>query len=153
MKKILCISILASSIFAQDFIVTNSNELKEALETSQENSQDDTIFLKSGNYNILNKKPFFYKSKEKNSLTLIGSDKTYISGNNNTQLINFTNNNEMSIKLDNIIFRNGNNKYNAGYIYSNQNLIINNCTFIEEKVFLNKLIFSNKNLKILNSNL
>ena len=135
----------------------------ETLKTSWNNIQENgdnttqyTINLKDGNYNF--KEELSSNITDLRHITINGNnvDKTIFDGENKTRFFNITSMNQI-INFNNITFKNGLNDSLGGAIYTQSELNINNCNFIDNKVstttpsIYGGAIYVNNNLTVVNS--
>ncbi|MEN3034294.1 MAG: choice-of-anchor Q domain-containing protein [Aquificaceae bacterium] len=110
-----------------DFIVSNPQELRDALIISQSNSRDDTICLRSGVYEILS--PLTYETANGDGgkslrlvavepdVTLLGSDTQILRIDTDLDSNASTSDNNSYILIQGITFKNANSNHNGGAIY------------------------------------
>ena len=85
---LLTLLVLPPSGWAGSFTVTDAPEFQEALDTTAVNSQNDTINVTAGTYNVTTALTCW--SSEDYSLTIIGAGvgSTILDGGNSTQILN-----------------------------------------------------------------
>lgn len=92
----LWISCIPNSALAHIYLVSNGEELRQALFDAQNNNENNTIYLGSGTYSIGDAGPFSFQSPHGHDLTLIGnsadSGATVLDGGNANQVLSLSNN-------------------------------------------------------------
>ena len=140
MKKVLIFLTMFMSLYAQTFNVSTSEELRKALSKAATSGENDTIILADGIYKTTDygKGAFAYFSNEDNNLTIKGSNpnKVILSGDNKNQILNFQSDENVTLKLENLTFKDGNTSNNGGGVYCKNNLIVNDCTFINNSAYI-----------------
>jgi len=134
MKKSLIFLTTLVSLYAQTFYVSTTQELRSALnQAAINNENNNTIILADGIYKTTDdgKGTFIYLSNEDNNLTIKGSNpnKVILSGDNKNQILNFQSDGNVTLKLENLTFEDGNTSNYGGGVYCGNNLIVNDCNF------------------------
>ena len=117
MKQVIIFCLLAISLNAEVFNISTTPELREALEVSATNGEDDTINIADGIYKTTDDGggTFIYFSNEDNNLTLIGSssENVILSGDNLHQILNHNSTEDAPMKVEKLSFIDGNNTTTA----------------------------------------
>ncbi|MCP4056684.1 MAG: DUF5011 domain-containing protein [Pseudoalteromonas sp.] len=118
------------------FRVSNTSELRNALNEAASNGLDDVIILESGTYKTSDdgEGTFVYLSNEANSLSIKGSnnENATLSGDDLHQVLNYQSTNDSSLlTLEYINFIDGNNASgNGGAVFSRNSIKVNYCNIL-----------------------
>lgn len=158
MKKIAILSFLFCTLcFSQVFKVSNSSEFSKALKQAAKNNQDDTIILNKGIYSTSKGGTFSFVDNEKYNLHIksaknLSKNDVILDGDGKDQILNFINTKDSFLEVENITFQNGNSMFRAGIVFSNQRLIIKNCSIqLDNDSTRVASIYSPKKLLLLNT--
>jgi hypothetical protein len=105
MKKYLLLLLAASSLTqAATFNVSTTPELRQALQTTATNGEDDIIILGDGTFSTIddNEGKFKYLSAEDNSLTIKGSASSSINGGNTDDCFYVQTSNNVSLEISDL---------------------------------------------------
>lgn len=154
MKVLLVLCFVLFNLYGEEFIVNNEKELKNALIRSQNNHQSDTIILKKGTYKVYDK-AFTFFDNQNYDLTLksentINNEEVILDGQNQSQILSFSNTKTSTLELKGITIINGLLSQTAGIIFSNQNIRLENCK-IENVDNYFKSLYALKGLQIVSS--
>ncbi len=117
---------------AATFSVSNISEFQTALSTAATNSENDTIKVASGNYNVNSTIRFW--SDQEFSLLIKGEYSPVLDGGNATQIMELiTVSQAGSIFIDGLIFQHGRADYGGGLYAETESadISLTNCSFIE----------------------
>ncbi|HIO70296.1 MAG TPA: hypothetical protein EYG60_00005, partial [Campylobacterales bacterium] len=119
------------SLFGENFTVTTTAELRQALKVASENNQSDTIILQSGLYSVIDDGVGLleYNVSNDDNLTLIGADNNVtLSGEKLSQILKIDT--QGTVILAKLNFINGKvEDTGGGAVYIKGNLIIQDCNF------------------------
>ncbi len=122
--------IICSFVFSATFNVNSVAQLQNALNSASSNSEDDTINILSGDYNVTNCITFW--SDEDNSLTMNGIDFPIFNGNDSNAIFEImTESSFGDIFISSLIIEHGHTD-NAGVMYLetiDATITVDNCTF------------------------
>ncbi len=132
MKKLLLLFTTFITIYGATFNVSDTPELRTALNTAATNGEDDTIILADGTYKTTDDGvgTFIYLSNESSKLTLQGSsnENVILSGDTQHQILNTQSIQTLYLVLNNISFIDGNNTTSdGGAIYTDNSIEVNDC--------------------------
>jgi predicted outer membrane repeat protein len=120
LKFIVLFFLFYSSLFSEDFIVGSAKEFHLALKSSENNQEDDNIFLKRGRYISSARYPFSYESKEDFDITIESADgesrsDVIIDGNGINSALQFKNDKyRIIVSISKVTIQNGYTKKKGG---------------------------------------
>lgn len=156
MKIILTMFISCLICFAQNFNVSNSDELREALSKSANNNQDDVITLQKGTYLTSTKGVFLFQDNQQHNLTIksaahLSAKDVILDGGHMSQIINYQNSKNSTLYLKGVTLQNGNFNY-AGMLFSNQGVDLEDC-HIKSELISSKTLYALKGMSMVNISL
>lgn len=142
----LCLLILPIQAQTETFNVTNEDELRVALSTAESNGEDDTINIAAGVYHT-NGETFTFESDEDFSMTIEGDGAglTILEGGGMSRVlkINANSHADIFVSISGFTIQNGfhisipddmSNSDGAGIYVTSQNVMIQDCQFINNNV-------------------
>lgn len=132
----LCV-LLFNNAFAQTIYVSQTAQLRQALESAALNGEADTIILSSGVYKTTDDGlgTFKFSDSQDYNLTIQASDgaDVILDGANTHQVLNLTNTKNTTFFIKNISITNGNTQDGYAGIYASKNLELVHCTVNNHK--------------------
>ena len=157
MKILLTLFVSCLICFAQNFNVSNSQELRDALSQSANNHQDDVITLQKGTYLTSKKGAFLFQDNQQYNLTIqsakhLSAKDVVLDGEKVSQIINYQNSKNSTLYLKGVTLQNGNFSYYAGMLFSNQGIDLEDC-HIKSDIISSKTLYALKGMNMVNISL
>lgn len=159
MKIIFLTFVFVSISFSQVFNVYDSSSFRDALKESANNKQNDTIILNKGIYSTSSFGVFNFVDNEKYDLVIksaegLKKDDVILDGNSKNQILNFINTKDSILKIENLTLKDGDTSSKAGTIFTNQRLILQNCSIKLANNFTKTVsIYSPKRISLVNTSI
>jgi hypothetical protein len=121
------------ALYGQTFNVSTTSELRDALQKSAQNGEDDTIILADGRYKISDddKGTFKFLDNENYKLTLKGSssENVILDGEEKSQILRVESSESMILSINGLTFVNGKYSSSGGGLYTNCTVEVRDCNF------------------------